>query len=272
MITKNERAVLYLLSQTKSLTKMKMVKLMFLVSRERKLYDFVPYQYGPFSFQLYHDIFHLERNGLITQSDEKVEFVEQIYPKPDFFLQEIINNHITRFGDLPDRDLVDYVYREYPDYTIFSKINRLKDYDRNQTGIVTVGYEGRNIDTFLSLLVEKKIDRLIDVRRNPISKKFGYSKNQLQNSLEKLEILYLHIPELGIESGQRQNLTKKGFDQLFKKYSLALSDKEPFLDVIRSLAKKEKVALMCFEAKATNCHRGVIAGRFREEGINVVDL
>ena len=44
MITKNERAFLYLLSQTKSLTKMTMVKLMFLASKERSLYDFVPYQ------------------------------------------------------------------------------------------------------------------------------------------------------------------------------------------------------------------------------------
>jgi len=31
MITKNERAFLYMLSKTKNLTKMKMVKLMFLV-------------------------------------------------------------------------------------------------------------------------------------------------------------------------------------------------------------------------------------------------
>jgi hypothetical protein len=50
MIKKNERALPYLLSHTKTLTKQKVVKLMFLLSKERSFYDFVPYHYGPFSF------------------------------------------------------------------------------------------------------------------------------------------------------------------------------------------------------------------------------
>jgi uncharacterized protein (DUF488 family) len=251
---------------------MKMVKLMFLISKERNLYDFVPYQYGPFSFQLYQDMRHLERAGFLNQMDDEVMFVEQPFPKPDFFLQDTINALIGKFGELSERDLVDFVYKKYPETTIFSNINRLKEYQRDETGIVTIGYEGRNIDAFLSLLIDNKIDKLIDVRRNPYSMKYGYSQKQIQSALEKLGISYLHIPELGIESAQRQNLTKKEFTELFSRYKLGLSEKEPFLEVIKSLAQREKVALMCFEAKAIDCHRGVIAGRFREEGINVVDL
>jgi uncharacterized protein (DUF488 family) len=272
MITKNERAFLYLLSQEKSLTKMTMVKLMFLASKERSLYDFVPYKFGPFSFQLYQDMRHLEREGYLTQTDDDVQFVERVFPKPDPWIQGGINAVINQFGGFPEKKLVDYVYETYPEMTIFSKIKQLKTYYRNESGIVTIGYEGRNIDQFFSLLIDNKVGKLIDVRKNPFSMKYGYSKNQLMSSLEKLGISYLHLPELGIESDQRQNLNEKGFAKLFQRYTVELAEKEDLLETIKSLAQKEKVALMCFEAEEKDCHRGVIARRFREEGLDVVAL
>jgi uncharacterized protein (DUF488 family) len=142
----------------------------------------------------------------------------------------------------------------------------------SETGIVTIGYEGRNIDQFLSILVENNVGKLIDVRKNAFSRKSGYSKNPLKSALEKQGISYLHLPELGIESAQRQNLTEEGFAGLFRKYAQELGAKEDLLDTIKSLAQKEKVALMCFEAKETDCHRGVIARRFRDEGLGVIEL
>jgi uncharacterized protein (DUF488 family) len=272
MITKNERALLFLLSQTKSLKRMQFVKLMFLASKRRSLYDFVPYQYGPFSFQLYQDMRHLEREGFLAQTEDDVHFVERVFPKPDPYIQEGVTSVINQFSGFREKDLVDYVYQNYPEMTIFSKIKQLKTYYRNESGIVTIGYEGRSIDKFLSILVENKVGKLIDVRKNPFSMKYGYSKNQLISALEKLGISYLHLPELGIESDQRQNLSGKGFAELFRRYARELGAKEELLDTIKSLARKEKVALMCFEAKAADCHRGVIATRFREEGLGVVDL
>ena len=122
----------------------------------------------------------------------------------------------------------------------------------NETGIVTIGYEGRNLDQFLSILVEYNVGKLIDVRKNAFSRKSGFSKNQLRSALEKKGISYLHMPELGIESDQRQNLTEEEFSALFRRYALDLGAKEAFLDTIKSLTQKEKVALMCFEARETD--------------------
>lgn len=272
MITKNERALLYLISQTMCLTRMKLVKIMFLASKEQNLYDFVPYQYGPFSFQLYRDLRHLEREGYLTQTDEDVKFTNREFTKPDLFIRNTIDYHISQFGDYQEKDLVDYVYRTYPEMTIFSTIKRLKNYYRDETGMVTIGYEGRNIDRFLMLLVENKVGKLIDVRKNPVSMKYGYSKNQLSGALDKLGISYLHTPDLGIDSEKRQNLSYKGYADLFRNYARDLEGKEALLDNIRLLAQTEKVALMCFEAQASDCHRGVIAQRFRMEGLNVIDL
>ncbi|MEI7856016.1 MAG: DUF488 domain-containing protein [Methanomicrobiales archaeon] len=142
----------------------------------------------------------------------------------------------------------------------------------HETGIATIGYEGRNLDQFLSILVENNVGKLIDVRKNAFSRKSGFSMNPLKNALEKKGISYLHMPELGIESAQRQDLTKEGFSELFRRYAEELGTKEDLLDTIRSLALKEKVALMCFEERETDCHRGMIARRFRNEGLDVVVL
>jgi len=137
----------------------------------------------------------------------------------------------------------------------------------DETGIVTIGYEGRNLDQFLSILVENNVRKLIDVRKNAFSRKSGYSKNPLKSALEKQGISYLHLPDLGIESAQRQNLTKEGFSELFRRYAEELGTNEDLLNRIKVLAQKERVALMCFEARETDCHRGIIAKRFREEGL-----
>ena len=272
MITKNERALLYLLSRTSHLTRMKLVKMMFLISKEQSLYDFVPYQYGPFSFKLYQDLRHLEREGHLTQVDDEVKYCDRIFPQPDSFIRTAIDSCIDRFGSCHEKDLIDYVYRAHPEMTIFSTIKRLEKYNRDETGIVTIGYEGRNIDRFLSLLIENKVGKLIDVRKNPFSMKYGFSKNQLSGALEKLGISYLHFPDLGNDSYKRQNLTNAGYTSLFLHYAQELEEKQDHLARIISLSKIEKVALMCFEAQASDCHRGVIAQRFRDEGLCVTDL
>ena len=144
--------------------------------------------------------------------------------------------------------------------------------NQNETGIVTLGYEGRKIDQFLLVLKGNNVSRLIDVRNNPFSMKPGYSKNQLAKSLESIGVSYLHLPELGIESRRRKNLTKDGLTSLFQIYEQELDSKRAVLNRIKELAQRERVALMCFEANVADCHRGVIARRLRTDGMDVIDL
>ena len=47
------------------------------------------------------------------------------------------------------------------------------------------------------------IGLLCDVRKNPLSRKFGFSKKKLKHITETVGIKYVHIPELGIESDKR---------------------------------------------------------------------
>ena len=144
---------------------------------------------------------------------------------------------------------------------------------KEERGIVTIGYEGKSIDRFIHELSENKINVLVDVRRNPFSRKTGFSKSKLSDHLKEAGIEYVHIPELGIESTRRKNLrTDEDYYKLLHEYSNELQNKEDHLVHIRKMADENKIALMCFEKTHDHCHRGVIAERLRKDGVEVVDI
>lgn len=130
------------------------------------------------------------------------------------------------------------------------------------TELFTIGYEGRSFDGFLNSLVEKNIHLLCDVRKNPISMKYGFSKNPLKDALTELGINYLHFPELGIASDKRRNLdTLQDYNSLFNEYEkTTLATQKPCVnEVFNTLKNEKRIALMCFEKDPCMCHRGRLA-------------
>ena len=80
---KRERIILNLLSRVaKPLSRTVFVKLVFLLRHETALkdmpsfYDFVPYNFGPFSFTLYWELERLQQNGYVTTQQEHVALCE----------------------------------------------------------------------------------------------------------------------------------------------------------------------------------------------------
>ncbi len=274
MLTSGEKGILFLLMNNKSkMSKLRLVKLMFLVSKRIPLYYFVPYKYGPFSFQLYHDLSRLEKNGFVSIDDDSVHLVKTDLPSVDHKTKNIVRMNSDRFSDLDDKNLLDYIYEKHPEYTIFSQYMKKMDYDRNSSGIVTIGYEGKTIDKFLYELIKNKIGIVADVRRNAYSMKFGFQRNKLESYLEKIGIDYIHMPELGIPSDSRKNLnTYEDYQALFIGYRKDIETKLDCLERIKSISQNKKVSLMCFEKDVKYCHRGVIAERLRESGVEVIDL
>ncbi|WP_421909249.1 DUF488 family protein [Methanolacinia petrolearia] len=114
---------------------------------------------------------------------------------------------------------------------------------------------------------------LIDVRKNAYSMKYGFSGSQISRNINKLNIEYLHIPNLGIESSKRKNLSdEEDYRSLFSEYEAQLPNKTKELDEIRRLAEIKKVALMCFEKDSSYCHRGIIGKKLLSEGYEVVNI
>jgi len=81
-------------------------------------YHFVPYKYGPFSFQLYSDLSFLKKKGYITETQHSIETAkgaEKVRLDREF--EPIIRRYIDKFRNYSDTTLIDYIYANYPSYS-----------------------------------------------------------------------------------------------------------------------------------------------------------
>ena len=252
-------------------------KFLFLVCAEQieSAYHFVPYRYGCFSFQAEADKQTLTKYGLLKSAENwvlgrKEHFLSSLQRKD----VEAVYRVVDQFGDLPTRELIRYVYRTYPYYAINSEIrcDILNRQDQNrvnsarpttstQSRLFTIGYEGQPLERYLNRLIEHDIRLLCDIRRNPVSMKFGFSKRQLQNAAQGLNIAYVHLPELGIESTKRRHLdSPEDYRLLFKNYAetTLVENTKTLNRIIGLIEEYGRVALTCFEANHHSCHRGCV--------------
>ena len=126
----------------------------------------------------------------------------------------------------------------------------------------TAGYQGTRIEGFLEKLKSKGISILVDVRRNPMSRKKGFGGTALKAALEEVGIGYIHIPELGIESKLRRNLRcREDYLELLHWYRTeSLPQRQEELKAIEDLVETgSSVVLLCFEANPEICHRRIVA-------------
>ena len=114
----------------------------------------------------------------------------------------------------------------------------------------------------MNQLLCASVTLLCDVRRNPLSRKYGFSKSTLRKACEGVDIRYEHLPELGIASEERRDLkTQADYDALFATYERNdLPQHKPALEKIGSwIGQGERVALTCYEAQPNQCHRHCVS-------------
>ncbi|HEU4734939.1 MAG TPA: DUF488 domain-containing protein [Kofleriaceae bacterium] len=126
----------------------------------------------------------------------------------------------------------------------------------------TIGYEGRSLERYLNDLLGGGVTLLCDVRWNPISRKYGFSKATLADGCTCVGVRYEHLPRLGVPSEQRQHIeTQAQRDALFADYERAIGPGQaPLLEQIAGWVRAgERVALTCYELLPEQCHRGRLA-------------
>lgn len=269
-----QRAILRLLHNEGGPTsRLRLVKLAFLLSQELEVsrtsvYEFLPYLRGPFSFTLYHDLRGLSAGGWVTEGDREVSLVQSpdlqtTYLDRDFVRS--IDNVSSSVRGLSTPALVDRVYRDYPWFTINSEAfdKRATSRPVGRLAVYTVGYEGIMVDGLLNLLLANGVQRLVDVRSNPIARRYGFHKSTLQRLCTDLGLEYLHMPSLGIPSSWRTELGDSAtYDRLFSRYEREILPAQAD-DIARvaALVQDRPSALMCMEADHTFCHRSRLATR-----------
>jgi hypothetical protein len=250
-------------------------KYLFLFTREfqqEPSFEFVPYRFGSFSFQSYADKRRLVELGALADTDDWQ--LQEGFSTEGLFDEAIFNRCYSKYSDIKGTKLLQDVYRRYPYYAINSeratKIMNAEEVSAitaarpavTASCFFTIGYEGSSFEGYLNRLIKNSVKTLVDVRRNPLSRKFGFSKRTLSDTVKKLGIGYVHIPELGIASDKRQELnTQADYDRLFSSYEKQelKQNGKALLNLFDIFQKNNRVAITCFEADVCMCHRGRVA-------------
>ena len=263
-----------------------MQKYLFLFTRTQsgeRIYDFLPYKYGCFSFVANHDIHILANQGFlgiedVPEQDKKYTLSHDFgfFNQLDFFDQATINELVDKFGALSQNELIAYTYKRWPSTAINSIIKESlisddelekvlsykKRYSSNLPALFTLGYEGISIERYINQLISNDVKVLCDVRKNAFSQKYGFSRSTLENACRAVGIKYKHIPELGIDSEKRKKLiTQADYDELFDEYErTTLVEQHDHLLKLKTIVDTNKrVCLLCFEKDPRQCHRTRIA-------------
>ncbi|MFH1738457.1 MAG: DUF488 domain-containing protein [bacterium] len=263
-------------------------KLLFLYCQESEeipTYEFVPYRYGGFSFTSYADKRRLIERGLLAKDDHAWILTQAgrsmgAMTRPERQrMEEFARQHAGLHGDR----LVVEAYRRHPYYAIRSEIAESVLTGEKDTlaavaaarpalgppGICTIGYERRTFEGYLNILIRHGVTLLCDVRRNPLSRKYGFSKSTLSRACGGLGIRYEHLPELGIDSEDRRGLKcQADYDALFAVYTREKlpRQKQTLEKIKRWVEEGERVALTCYERLPEQCHRHCVAEAMEKKG------
>jgi uncharacterized protein (DUF488 family) len=262
-----------------TLSNIDLQKYLFLFTRlcqKDKSYEFVPFKYGCFSFQSYADRRKLVELGAIS-ADPDIWHLESSGNYLNTLTREDKDKLIVfskKYSAIKGKKLLREVYTRFPYFAIRSEIAdkllsemELAEIERVRPSqraarFFTIGYEGKSFEQYLNQLIENNVSVLCDVRKNPLSRKFGFSKKVLSETLESLGIQYIHLPDLGITSDKRKVLKMPSdYYRLFDNYeATTLRTNTAALQQLFLIVKKHKrVAITCFEAEECMCHRGRVA-------------
>ena len=247
----------------------------------KNYYDFFPYKYGPFSFVSYFDKRRLTELGLLKQTNDfklntEHSYLDEVKPAD----KKALLNLKASIGNLRGNQLIKKTYREHPQFAARSRIapdlfdseelKRLNfswNNDRKPF-VFTLGYEGLSIDAFLNKIIMNNIALVVDVRHNPQSMKYGFSKKSFKDYIEKAGMKYIHIPELGIPSFMRKGLGKSvSHENLFHIYETELLPRheEAQIKLLNLISHFSRIVLVCFESDHHFCHRNTLVEQMQKK-------
>ncbi len=191
-------------------------------------------------------------------------------------LNEAIGKWISEFK-IPTKTIDDYSnLKDYNQKSIESVVDRsfslvleskeqdLNNYqNKNEKLVYTIGYQKKTLDVFIELLKKKDIKTLVDIRRNIKSQKENFSGTELDFILRQNQILYVSLPMLGPPSEMRYELYEnKNYPVFFDKFRKYLNNNINYLEKINKLPFP--ICLLCYEDKASECHRSIVAEKLLE--------
>jgi uncharacterized protein (DUF488 family) len=126
--------------------------------------------------------------------------------------------------------------------------------------IFTIGYEGATVGEFVDVLRKAGVERVIDVRALPLSRRPGFSKTPLRGALAEAGIEYVHLKALGTPADGRAAARAGRHADMARIYAGQLELPEAIAESAQmlALAEEKPSALLCFEREPVHCHRSLL--------------
>jgi uncharacterized protein (DUF488 family) len=126
--------------------------------------------------------------------------------------------------------------------------------------IYTIGYEGTTVSDFVDALKKAGVERVIDVRALPLSRRPGFSKTPLKGALGEAGIEYVHLKALGTPAEGRTAARAGRHSVMERIYAGQLELPEAMVQAAQmlELAREKPSALLCMEREPAHCHRTLL--------------
>jgi uncharacterized protein (DUF488 family) len=142
--------------------------------------------------------------------------------------------------------------------------------------ILTVGHSNHEEQHFLELVREAGVELIADVRANPRSRYPQFNRSALAGTMKAAGIGYA---PLGADLGGRRepqpgSVNTAVPDGPFRGYAdhMATDSFQAGLEMLESLARERRTAVMCAEGDWQHCHRRLLADVLTARGWRVLHL
>lgn len=145
--------------------------------------------------------------------------------------------------------------------------------------LVTIGHSNRDFSEFSALIGSHAVEKIIDVRRYPNSRRHPqFNEGNLVKPLEDEGIDYEHWPEIGGYRNPVKNSSNTALDGGFRGVADHLNTEsgqralDQLEEVVESLPDGSQLVLLCAEKDPQRCHRKLISDHLTVRGIKVRHL
>jgi uncharacterized protein (DUF488 family) len=271
MILKRQKLALAALSASPAgyLSERNLLAILFQLQSESSFekvgspYDFLQLNQFPFSYQALHELERLAENDILIRlrsgyqisSKFKAAMISDLPLRVRELARTVTQSFVAASSGLK-AEIVDQNTEKWR--TRRPRIQKTIKYStKSFAGIRTIGYQDLSIDCFLSTILTENVDTIVDVRANPISRKYGFSYSALKWLCNACDVSYVHLPELGISSSiRRSHLSRR---HILERYYQDLDKSHSVLSELGNLAMTNRIALLCYEMYPHDCHREKLA-------------
>jgi uncharacterized protein (DUF488 family) len=146
----------------------------------------------------------------------------------------------------------------------------------DQKVIWTIGHSTHSIEEFIAMLHSFQIQRLVDIRMFPGSRRYPhFNKELLEDSMAESNIEYNHMIELGGRRKPKPDSKNTGWRLASFKGYADYMETDAFklaIQKLESLALEQRTVYMCSEAVWWRCHRALVSDYLKVSGWTVMHI